>query len=123
MVGLCYKLKLSFTIPIGLESKNFGLEMRSLTEGIDKLTKFKWTIAAENTWQGIIYSKWPYSNSPPIISADLMPGLSSFYLIELEENIWKYIAGETSFDRCMDDNEKESCLSIFDARSMNVESR
>ena len=123
MVGLCYKLKFSFDIPIGLDSKNFGLEIRSLTDGIDKLTKFKWTIASENTWQGIIYGKWPYSNSPPIINAALIPGLSSFYLIELEENIWKYINGETNFDSCMGESEEESCLSIFDARSMNMESR
>ena len=127
--GLCYKLNLSKSlIPIGLEVPMNGLSFlmtTSIKQGIDKLTAFKLIIAAENTWQGIIYGRWPYINIPPIISAELIPGITHFSLIDLAENKWNYIsktsnAGKTSFNGCMENDEKESCLSIFDARSMNM---
>ena len=128
MLGLCYKLNVSKSfIPTGdhgLLDSGFGLMLKSYNKGIDKLAKFKLIIAAENTWQGIIYDKWFYSGkAPPIINADLIPGLSKNYFIDLEANIWNYKNGKTSFDSCVAKNEKESCLSIFDTRSLHVDSR
>ena len=129
MLGLCYKLNFSkSSIPIGsdkgLLNRDFGLMMKSYNEGVDKLTKIKLMIAAENTWQGIIYNKWFYSTTPPIINADFIPGLSKYYFIDLEEHIWNYKTGNTSFNSCVTKNAKEkNCLSIFDSRSLHVNSR
>ena len=58
----------------------------SIKHEIDKLTMFKLMIAEENTWQGIIYGRWPYIKVPPIISSDLIPGIVYYNLIDLAEN-------------------------------------
>ena len=130
--GLCYKLSLPKSlgqpslVPSGMDALTYGMGLgflmtSSIKQGIDKLSSFKLMIAAENTWQGLIYRRWPYINVPPIISADLIPGLIHYNLIDLAENDWNYIStGETSFSGCMENNEKESCLSIFDTRSMHM---
>ena len=129
MAGLCYKLNISKSlIPIEMDVPTNGLGLlikSSIKEGIDKFTAFRLMIASENTWQGIVYGRWPYINVPPIITAELVPGLTHFSLIDLAENNWNYIrktsnAGKTNFSGCMENNDKESCLSIFDTRSMNM---
>ena len=53
--GLCYKLKLSNP------SNYFQLFIGSSIQSLDKLEKMYLMIAAENTWQGIVGGRWPYS--------------------------------------------------------------
>ena len=53
--GLCYKLKLS------KPSNYFTFFIGSSIQSLDKLDKMNLMIAAENTWQGIVGDRWPYS--------------------------------------------------------------
>ena len=53
--GLCYKLKLSNP------SNYFMLFAGSSIQSLDKLEKMNLMIATENTWQGLVGDRWPYS--------------------------------------------------------------
>ena len=41
----------------------------SSTSGVDKLERILFYIASDDTWQGVIMNKWPYSNTPMLVSA------------------------------------------------------
>ena len=67
--GLCYKLKLSNTLPLSSNTLNpdwFMFHISSFIQGIDKLEHIDLMIAANNTWQGIVGSNWPYSQGQEI---------------------------------------------------------
>ena len=57
--GLCYKIKLSNPLPLNPEYLTFYVD--SSIQGVDKLDKIDLMIAANNTWQGIVGSSWPYN--------------------------------------------------------------
>ena len=52
--GLCYKLTPSNPLQM-----NFFIG--SSIQGLDKLEKINLMIAANDTWQGIVAGRWPYS--------------------------------------------------------------
>ena len=112
--GLCYKLELSKeTIPINSDLF-FTLLMTTYVTGVDQLKGFKLMIASSNTWQGLVYDKWPYKKVPPIFTGELNSLLIAQVELELEESVWNYRNGEDDFDLCMKGNETYYCESIFD---------
>ena len=121
--GLCYKLELSKgTIPINSD-EFFTLLMTNSLEGIDKLKGFRLMIASSNTWQGLVYGRWPYKKVPQIVTGNLASELLSSVEIELEESIWNYRNGEDNFDVCIEENEKNDCKSIFDTSTFQNDTR
>ena len=128
LYGLCYKLELSKgTIPKNSDLSLAGLRTRLLMtnslQDNDELKGFKLMIAASNTWQGLVYGKWPYKKVPPIATGTLAPKLISNVDIELEESIWNYRKGEGNFDLCMKGYEKNHCKSIFDTSTFQNDTR
>ena len=114
LYGLCYKLELSKeTIPINSDLF-FTLLMSTYVQGVDELKGFKLMIASSNTWQGLVYDKWPYKTVPPIFTGELNSLLIAQIGLELEESVWNYRNGEDDFDLCMKGNETYQCESIFD---------
>ena len=83
--------------------------MTNSLEGIDKLKGFRLMIASSNTWQGLVYGRWPYKKVPQIVTGNLASELLSSVEIELEESIWNYRNGEDNFDVCIEENEKNDC--------------
>ena len=121
--GLCYKLELSKgTIPIS-PNGFFTLFMTNSVEGTDKLEGFRLMIASSNTWQGLVYSRWPYKKVPQIVTGNLVSKLISNVGIELEESIWNYRNGEDNFDLCMKGKENDHCKSIFDTSTFQNDTR
>ena len=121
--GLCYKLELSKgTIPIS-PNGFFTLFMTNSVEGTDKLEGFRLMIASSNTWQGLVYGRWPYKKVPPIVTGNLASKLMSSVEIELEENVWNYRNGEDNFDLCMKGYENDHCKSIFDTSTFQNDTR
>ena len=121
--GLCYKLELSKgTIPIS-PSGFFTLSMTNFVEGMDKLEGFRLMIASSNTWQGLVYGRWPYKKVPQIVTGNLASKLLSSVEIELEESVWNYRNGEDNFDLCMKGNENDHCKSIFDTSTFQNDTR
>ena len=96
--------------------KSLQLVIGSSTSGLDKLEKLNFYIASDNTWQGVIMNKWPYSNTPMLVSGVFSTETFSSVIVELDENIWKYRKGLSDFDECMNDQPMQKCISIFDPR-------
>ena len=121
--GLCYKLELSKeTIPINSDLF-FTLLMTTYVQGVDQLKGFKLMIASSNTWQGLVYDKWPYKKVPPIFTGELNSLLIAQIELELEESVWNYRNGEDDFDLCMKANETNQCESIFDTSTFQNDTR
>ena len=84
----------------------------------DKLEEIHVTVAENNTWQGIVEKKWPYSKIPSVFSGSFSVEFFNTYVIELDENFNVYRKGETNFDECMKKHEASQCVSIFDPRAL-----
>ena len=114
--GLCYKLKFSdplpyYSIPLQL------IISSSLTQGVDKLEKVHILVASNNTWQGIVGNRWPYSKNAPLsVDGTFSTEFMSIFKVDLEENVWKSREGNSNFDECMNDRYLKDCASIFDPR-------
>ena len=54
--GLCYKLTLS-----NIHMNELVFFIGSSIQGLDKLEKINLMIATNDTWQGIVGNKWPYT--------------------------------------------------------------
>ena len=121
--GLCYKLEVSNgTIPVESELY-FPFIIANFTKEADKLTKFHLMVAAENTWQGIIFENWPYREYPPMTTIDVIPGIYAASTLDLKEKIWINLDVEDDLDSCLSNKEENGCLSIFDHRTFKKEIR
>ena len=121
--GLCYKLEfLEKSIPTDLDL-SFTFIMKSSLQGVDKLKSFNLKIASNNTWQGLVYSTWPYDKIPPVVTKDLVFGKTGQAQIFLKENLWNYRNGEENFNLCMSRSEENHCKSIFDIMTFKNDSR
>ena len=113
--GLCYKLK--FADPLPFYPASLNLIISSSTQGLDKLEKVHILVASNNTWQGIVGNRWPYSKKAPLsIKGTFSTEVISSFIVDLEENIWKSRNGSSDFDRCLNDRYLKDCASIFDPR-------
>ena len=111
--GLCYKLKISNL------GSYFSVFIGSSIQGLDQLEKINLMIAATDTWQGIVGSRWPYSKVPPIISGSFSDTILNSNTIDIEENVFKYLEGKGDFGECMMDFQRNNCKSIFDPGPKN----
>ena len=121
--GLCYKLEfLEKSIPTNRDL-SFMFIMKSSLQGVDKLKSFNLMIASNNTWQGLVYSTWPYDKIPPVVAKDLVFGKTGQTQIYLKENLWNYRNGTENFNFCMSRNEENHCKSIFDVGTFKNDNR
>ena len=121
--GLCYKLEfLEKSIPTDRDS-SFIFIMKSSLQGVDKLKSFNLMIASNNTWQGLVYSTWPYEKTPPVVTKDLVFGKTGQAQISLKEHRWNYRNGTKNFNLCMCRSEENHCKPIFDVMTFKNDSR
>ena len=71
-------------------------------------------MASNNTWQGTIIKRWPYSKVPPLVTGEFNTESYKFITIDLKENQWNYRTGISNFDNCMNEYISSKCSSIFD---------
>ena len=90
------------------------ISIQSWTQEIDKLSRVYLMLASDNTWQGIVFNKWPYSKAPPLIEQKFVTNAYKMAHIHLEENLWKSRNGYGDFNKCVEDKDDEKCVSIFD---------
>ena len=64
--GLCYKLTLS-----NIHMNGFLFFIGSSIQSLDKLEKINLMIATNDTWQGIVGNKWPYTKGLKIPKKNL----------------------------------------------------
>ena len=107
--GLCYKLELSSD-----QSLPLNLIVTSSSKTEDRLKKIHLFVASNNTWQGSIIVRWPYSKIPPLVTGEFDTESYKFITIDLKENQWNYRSGVSDFDDCMNEHNSSKFLSIFD---------
>ena len=121
MTALCYKLEFK-----QMPYPGQGLTISSPNNlGVNSLKGINWHVAANNTWQGIISGQWPYGNIPTKFNGKLKKKYD-YVEIRLKEDIWNYLKGYTSFEKCFDEvtnSINQSCHSIFDPNSSRYEKR
>ena len=121
--GLCYKLELSSKdmIPVirGVET-SFTFQIQCKKNETDRLSKVSLMLAANNTWQGISFGNWPYSENPPTIYGNLKENMIEITNIKLEENVWNYQNGQDGFRECLQMENKLGCVSIFDPFTADI---
>ena len=110
--GLCFKMNFSNPLPTSFQNA-FTLIISSKDQDLKKI---QLTIAADNTWQGIIEQTWPYNNIPIVISKTFSPGYLIQTSVKIHENLYKNRNGIVDFDECFNDRLTPQCLSIFDLR-------
>ena len=92
--GLCYKLFFKKSLSQAITDLNpIAIFVTSSFENdnIDKLKGIHVTVAENNTWQGIIEMKWPYSKIPSHVEGLFLPKVSNNYIVVLEKNFYMFI--------------------------------
>ena len=107
--GLCYKLE-----PLSDQSLPLYLIVTSSSKNEDKLKKIHLFVASNNTWQGTIIVRWPYSKVPPLVTGEFDTESYKIITVDLKENQWNYRTGVSDFDDCMNEYNSSKCSSIFD---------
>jgi hypothetical protein len=98
--ALCYKIEYITKMPL----EPYGgiyLVITTSDQGNDNLQGINWFIAAKNTWQGAISEDWPYNNIPQKLSGNFKQDFSNYYPINLREDVWKYLEGQSDIDHCL----------------------
>ena len=84
----------------------------------DKL--FFLSLAANNTWPGVITDSWPYNSVPQKLYGKLNPGFDIYNQIKLKEDIWQYRGGDNDLKKCVGDSlalKNFDCISLFNPYS------
>ena len=115
--GLCFKMNFSNPLPTSFQTSWIIIASSKDQD----LKKIQLTIAAGNTWQGIIQQTWPYNNIPLVISKKFSSENVKQTSVKIHENLYKNRNGITDFDECFNDQPTSQCLPIFDPRPIYVE--
>ena len=100
------------------------ISIQSWTQEIDKLSRVYLMLASHNTWQGIVSGRWPYSNSPTIVTGNFKENITQIIDIIMEENIWIRSGGLDNITDClepkMQPKTEPNCTSIFNPYSFTM---
>ena len=91
---------------------------------MDKIQRMNLYVAANNTWQGLIYGAFPkHAKSPLKIVGEIRQNWINQYIATLEIAEWNYMEGNNS--NCLRDNEITDigCTSMFHPNSYKFENR
>ena len=100
----------------------FFVKYRTTTN--DTLESIKLYVAANNTWQGVIYGAWPTKNPLRITGKIGRDSLNSYFMpIEVTER--SHLKGNGNYSQCIDEKESIglSCKSIFHPNSYKYENK
>ena len=124
--GLCYKIEFKsskfeyntsfvFTVVDKIGQMNL----------VDKLEKVNLYVAADNTWQGVIYESWANTKSPLKVTGDFNNLSFNVNFMPIEVTEWTLKNGNGNYSQCLKEQEpiSENCKSIFHPNSFKYESR
>ena len=124
--ALCYKVesKLKFGDDTSVIFWVFNQNRKN--DGIDSLKSMKLYVAANNTWQGVIYGAWPNTKNPlKVIGKFSKDGDHNIYYVPIEVTERSYLKGVDDYSLCIDRKESvgQSCKSIFHPYSYEYENK
>ena len=124
--ALCYKVQpLKFELHTVLLFSILGFAKGN---SVDKVNLINLYVAGNNTWQGLIYGKWPkHAKSPLKIVGEISQSSGSMnqYIVPLEIADWSYLEGNGNYSECLKDDEiiGTDCKSMFHPNSYKFEKR
>ena len=92
----------------------------------DTLESIKLYVAANNTWQGVIYGAWPNIKNPlKVIGKFSRDGDHNIYYVPIEVTERSHLSGVDDYSQCIDQKESvgQSCKSIFHPNSYKYENK
>ena len=125
--ALCYKVKSKSkfdddTALMFWVSDQVG---KKTNDKIDKFKSIKLYVAANNTWQGVIYGKWPNTKNPQKVIGTFSTNSHNSYFVPVEVTERSHLRGNGNYSQCIDQNESvgQSCKSIFHPNSYKYENK
>ena len=125
MFALCYKVesksKLGYDTSMIFSVPNQNREVSKN----DKLESIKLYVAANNTWQGVIFREWPNTKNPLKVIGKFSSDSHNFYYVPIEVTERSHLKGNVDYSQCIDQKEfiGESCKSIFHPNSYKYEDK
>ena len=116
--------KLDYDTSILFSVRDFTKE-----NSVDKVHRIKFYVAANTTWQGLIYGGRPkHTKSPMKIVGELRQNWINQYIAPLEIAEWTYMEDNTTnnnYSECLRDNEITGigCNSMFHPNAYKFENR
>ena len=91
----------------------------------DKLKSMKLYVAANNSWQGVIYGQWPNTKNPLKVIGKFTSDSHNFYDVPIEVTERSHLKGNGNYSQCIDQTESigQSCKSIFHPNSHKYENK
>ena len=125
--AVCYRVesKSEFVSNTGMLFVVYDQWRKVYDDKIDKLKSIKLYVAANNTWQGIIYGRWPNTKNPLKVIGKFLENSFNLYNVPIEVTERSHLKGYGNYSECIDQNESigQSCKSIFHPNSYKYENR
>ena len=119
--ALCYKVesKSKFDDDTAMIFLVYDNWRKGIDDAIDKLKRVKLYVTANNTWQGVIYGKWPNTKNPLKVIGTFLKNSNNLYNMPIEVTERSHLKGYGNYSECVDQNESigQSCKSIFHPNS------
>ena len=92
---------------------------------IDKLESIKMYMAANNSWQGVIFRAWPSTKNPLKVIGKFSSNTHNFYYVPIEVTERSHLKGNGNYSQCIDKKESigQNCKSIFHPNSFKYENK
>ena len=123
--ALCYKVesKLKFGDDTSVIFWVFNQNRKN--DGIDSLKSMKLYVAANNTWQGVIYGTWPNTKNPLKVIGKFRKDSNNLYFVPVEVTERSHLKGNGNYSQCINQKEYigQSCKSIFHPNSYKYEKK
>ena len=125
--ALCYKVesKSKFDDDTALMFWVSDQVGKKTNDKIDKFKSIKLYVAANNTWQGVIYGKWPNTKNPQKVIGTFSTNSHNSYFVPVEVTERSHLRGNGNYSQCIDQKESvgQSCKSIFHPNSYKYENK
>ena len=91
----------------------------------DTLESIKLYVAANNTWQGVIFREWPNTKNPLKVIGKFSSDYHNFYYVPIEVTERSHLKGNIDYSQCIEQKEfiGEGCKSIFHPNSYKYENK
>jgi hypothetical protein len=101
----------------------FFVKYRTTTN--DTIEGIKLYVAANNTWQGVIYGAWPNTKNPLKVIGKFSSDDHNVYYVPIEVTERSHLKGVDDYSQCIDQKESvgQSCKSIFHPYSYKYENK
>ena len=123
--ALCYKVESKSKFDDDTAMIFLVYDQKDNYVDIDKLKSIKLYVAANNTWQGVIYGTWPNTKNPLKVIGKFLKDSNNLYSVPIEVTERRHLKGYGNYSECVDQNESigQSCKSIFHPNSYKYENK